>query len=596
MTFQEVLTKYNMFDSSNAGQAKFYFFSVEFTEVERSFWFDTTKTQSYINLATLLNYIQENQNLFVSNASKEKNPYLIFDIHPDNFMLSIPNHISSDPTICLVPNDKLRVFANSENSVPDIINDFSKDCPNEYIRRVMYLSINIEYLASILSELKNDKGEIILFDFLKKILDDINRCLGGINQLTYKVFDNVVRIIEEAPLKYDNLKKNTEYAKFNVYGVRPNEGSFISNINFNVTVTNDMATMITVGAQANGNQPGVNSTAFSKFNEGLIDRIMTEKTPDQNLTENSSDKDIIQEYEKTKQKYLKAVEDTYYNKKLTIEIRETLNNLNSDFTKEYVAKATNAEQIPAPFFLPFDLELGMLGLSGMKIFEKFVLTGESEKILPFYYRDNNGKSLIDFIIIDLKHSIKNNKWETVIKGRSIPSETSLEPKPVTKFTLSQEVLEAGIQATRNLTRIPRPNEGFPNANALREIIASLGYVEKGNELDNGGDITPELVVSAGAILRELKAKLNPSYYNTLVITAGNDLYHQRLGYTSTHTQGKAFDFVVKGIPPIVNQNTVLDDIVKILTPLKANGTIKVFIDEYRKPSGASTGGHFHLNI
>ena len=58
----------------------------------------------------------------------------------------------------------------------------------------------------------------------------------------------------------------------------------------------------------------------------------------------------------------------------------------------------------------------------------------------------------------------------------------------------------------------------------------------------------------------------------------------------------AFDFVIKGIPPMVNQNTVLNDIVKILTPLKANGTIKVFIDEYRNPSGASTGGHFHLNI
>ena len=93
-----------------------------------------------------------------------------------------------------------------------------------------------------------------------------------------KIFDNVVKIIEEASLKYDNLKEQKDYARFNVYGVRPNEGSFVKNIDFNVTITNDMATMVTVGAQANGNQPSVDSTALSKFNEGLIDRTKNKIT------------------------------------------------------------------------------------------------------------------------------------------------------------------------------------------------------------------------------------------------------------------------------------------------------------------------------
>jgi hypothetical protein len=503
-------------------------------------------------------------------------------------MLTFPGQISSDPRICLLPNENLRPF-----KLPDAINKFSEDCPNEYIGRLMYLFFGIEYLGSTLFELANEKGEIILENFLKRILDDTNKCLGGVNKLTYKIFDNVVKIIEEASLKYDNLKEQKDYARFNVYGVRPNEGSFVKNIDFNVTITNDMATMVTVGAQANGNQPSVDSTALSKFNEGLIDRTKNEVTTDKGNTENTQDTKAETEYATARKKYNDAKNNVYKERLLTSETIETLINFNSDFAKEYVGRLTENEQIPAPSFLPFDLNLTMMGLSGIKIFEKFALTEGSEKILPSYYRDNNGKSIIDFIVFDLKHSIKNNKWETTIKGTSIPSETSLEPKPVTKFTLSQEVLGAGLQATRNLTREPRPDEGFPNANALREIIASLGYTEKGNELDNGGDITPELVVAAGTVLRELKSKL---LYGTLEITAGNDLYHQNLSYTSTHTQGKAFDFVIRNKPPMINLNTILDDIIRILNPLKSNGTIKLFIDEYRKPSGASSGGHFHVNI
>jgi hypothetical protein len=354
--------------------------------------------------------------------------------------------------------------------------------------------------------------------------------------------------------------------------------------------------MISVGAQANGNQPGINSTAFSKFNTGLIDRTKTQITTDPGDPDPKKDTAAETEYKEANKKYKDAVYNVYFDKKLTPENIEILNNFNSDFSKKYVGTLVESEQIPAPSFLPFDLNLTMLGLSGIKIFEKFALTEGSEKILPPYYRDNNGKSLIDFIVLDLKHSIKDSKWETIIKGRSVPSETSLEPKPVTKFTLDQATIQAGLQATSNLTRIPRPNEGYPNANTLRQIISSLQYQEKGNEIDNGGDITPELVVAAETVLRELKTKLNSQYYSTIIITAGNDLYHQRLGYISTHTQGKAFDFVINGVPPMVNRNTVLNDIVNILTPLKARGIIKVFIDEYRNPTGASTGGHFHINI
>jgi hypothetical protein len=470
LTKEEILNKYNL-SKEDINDSSFFIEKFVFTEIEKTWFFgeDTTKSISYINLAFILKYIEKNQNLFVSNNDPTlKLPYLKFDISKDNFMLTFYSHISADPRICLIPNNKLRAFEIDK----EVINEFLVN-DNEYIGRVMNLLINVEYLGSILFELANEKGEIILDSFLKRMLDDINKCLGGVNQLTYKVFDNIVKIIEEAPLKYGNLKPKQNYSRFNVYGVRPNEGSFIKNIDFNVTITNDMATMISVGAQANGNQPGVNSTAFSKFNTGLIDRTKTQITTDPGDPDPEKDTAAETEYKEANKKYKDAVNNVYFEKNLTSGNIEILNNFNSDFSKKYVGTLVENEQIPAPFFLPFDLNLTMMGLSGIRIFEKFALTQGSEKILPSYYRDNNGKSLIDFIVMDLKHSIKDNKWETMVKGRSIPSETSLEPKPVTKFTLSQEVLEAGLQATRNLTRPP----GVCSNRSLEAIPPPIGNSE-----------------------------------------------------------------------------------------------------------------------
>jgi hypothetical protein len=373
--------------------------------------------QIYINLGFLLKYIESNQNLFITTTnSTDKKPYLTFDTTDDVYCLTFPSQMSSDPRICYIYNDGFK------NTVGDAGYDFKVD-DNPTIGRPLAILINIAYIIDLLSNLSNDKGEIILSDLLNNILTDINKCLGGVNKLTYKIFDNTVKIFDEIPLKYGNLKDSTEYIKYNVYGVRSNEGSFIKNIDFNVTITNDMATMITVGAQASGNQPGVNSTAFSKFNEGLIDRTKTEI-----YTDNSSYKSVfeIDEFNNLLTNFQKIVFQIYGSIKgkriLNDENVNTLTNLNSDFSKAYIGKIANEKYIPAPFFLPFDLNLTMIGLSGIKIFEKFALTEGSEKILPSYYRDNNGKSLIDFIVFDLKHSIKNNKWETTIKGKSIPSE------------------------------------------------------------------------------------------------------------------------------------------------------------------------------
>jgi len=125
-----------------------------------------------------------------------------------------------------------------------------------------------------------------------------------------------------------------------------------------------------------------------------------------------------------------------------------------------------------------------------------------------------------------------------------------------------------------------------NSGNLRTTLTSLGYDEKGNELSSGGEITDELSDIVSNILKELK---QTSPETKVTITSGNDQFHQGLGYNSKHTEGKAIDLTL---------NPYTSDISKIFTSIldsyKSKDSKFTYINEYDHPSGAATGGHFHL--
>ena len=52
---------------------------------------------------------------------------------------------------------------------------------------------------------------------------------------------------------------------------------------------------------------------------------------------------------------------------------KTLESINKDFISYVAGNANNLGFTPPPFFIPFDLQVKMEGLSGMKIFEKFAI-------------------------------------------------------------------------------------------------------------------------------------------------------------------------------------------------------------------------------
>ena len=79
-----------------------------------------------------------------------------------------------------------------------------------------------------------------------------------------------------------------------------------------------------------------------------------------------------------------------------------LKSISQTYARFVTGELNKQAQIPALGFFPFDLQLTISGLSGMRVYEKFKTT---EKILPSVYRDKDGNSKMDFLIKGINHLI-----------------------------------------------------------------------------------------------------------------------------------------------------------------------------------------------
>lgn len=122
---------------------------------------------------------------------------------------------------------------------------------------------------------------------------------------------------------------------------------------------------------------------------------------------------------------------------------------------------------------------------------------------------------------------------------------------------------------------------------LRSDLDELGYTEKGDELTSGGEITSDIAQITKVILDEFK-KVAPKVKVT--VTSGNDAFHHNLSYVSRHTKGQAIDITVS--PDNKESRSLMID---VLNRISAGNPGFSYIDEYSKPSGSATGGHFHIS-
>jgi zinc D-Ala-D-Ala carboxypeptidase len=285
-----------------------------------------------------------------------------------------------------------------------------KDLNKPYVGNLMHTYINMEYISSTLDKnIDIKESKISLYDFLDNLMTGVQNALGNVNnfETIYDEDKNTFRIIDNTfiPGVYNSSGEDAGIVQFNANILKNNYGSFVKSVNFKTKLSNNFATMTTVGAQSNGNTVGENATALSKWNTGLTDRIITDRVnPNTSIKSGSSVADTFLQNIVNLQNFNNQVHQKYLTD-------NDINNLRggiTDLFKMEIGELTNQGKIPGIGFIPFDLELTMLGLSGVKIYETYTI---DTTLLPKAYKDK-----IQFICSGVSHKVSDGEWVTTLNS------------------------------------------------------------------------------------------------------------------------------------------------------------------------------------
>ena len=585
---------------------------------------DDTTYQFYIRLGHFLEWMQEN---LVPKVQPSKTPLIKIDYETEqNIIYLLGRQLSTNPGICVFNTKFIAVDGSYTTEFAPGVETFRvslSGSKNTY-GKIMNSYFNMTYILKQMDSLKDEDGRVPLYDLIKSLCDGWNNATGNFNKLGVSIDadTNEVKIIDEVSLpdRDDWLKKfkeinptiSTELVTFDVYGYYyPKEGSeatsagFIKDIKFNTTITPNLATMITVGATSNGYVVGQDATALSAMNAGLEDRFK-EKIENNNNNNTVGTASLNESYNTalndfntfvrelgsqngtSKPTWNQEAIDSFASTAIQFyeydQAKQTLGekgeiNPSAVALGQQISSLKPLKQVASPNggFLPFDLTVTMDGLSGMKVYQKYTIDTN--------YLPSNYPNTLEFLIKGITNDISNNQWTTTLDSFAIPKNPFGSSVSQTSTAASSKSSSNGIRGTK-----PTFTGNTPNADKLRALLISLGYTEKGKELSNGGDISPELLRYASSVFKVIKKQL-PNL--NITVTGGNDRYHQKLSYKSSHSLGTGLDIAIS---PATSANKKSVDTILGGFAAGNQNLIVSFINEYDYPSSAATGGHFHLRI
>ena len=405
-----------------------------------------------------------------------------------NFIQNLPGQFSSNPTVCITPytsatslgKDSTVYGAFDAKILEDYIlmmeinklKDYFKIDSNPYVGRLAFIYVNYNYIKKLLKESKRNKDSSLpLLTFIQTMFNGISEALGGINKI--EVFEdtstNKIKFIENIPQNWGDLppgSKDTKFCKLNTFGVKNNvEGSIVKNMSLNATISKEFASMISIGAQANGNQLNENATAFSNYNKGLIDRTFKEKntdsdfdnqvtTPGDKLKENNKKLQEIWDEQLTKKSdtfspkegsyaggksFRKGlIYEVYWQTNWQQDMLDSLANANKTWTNLLQGIYSETGVVQSNFFLPFKLSLDIEGISGIRLFQKFEV---DDNVLPPSYAPNS----IDIQIKAANHTINSKEWTTKLETQSVP-------KPYVSDSVTEVLNQVKRQGRRSFTQ------------------------------------------------------------------------------------------------------------------------------------------------
>jgi hypothetical protein len=418
----------------------------------------------YIRFGKFLSFLQQN---IIPNINYDSTNKIIKidNNRVGNIIYIQPYTFSVDPKVCYIKRDYLlgSFVPGAENFLVDF--NGNTNIKGKY-GNIMNIYFNMEWILGKIDEMKDNKGKISLYGLLDALCKGYNESTGNFNKLepvidtetnTIKILDDVAlpdrnAILESSYITdvykdisteeviFDTYKYNLGI-KESIYGENVSHAGFIKDLSFTTTISPELATMITVGSTKQGYIKGADATSLSRMNNGLIDRFK-EKITNADEIENEPPQPLNVQYTaaivsfntlitqlgttptKTLPIYdLNAIQDY---KNLQTQIIEYYQYTEIEKNRSSNPNASSANS----GFLPFDLSLKMDGLSGMKVYQKFIIDTD---FLPTNY-----PGALEFLIKGITHTIAKNEWITSIESMAIPK--------------NPFAVDSSIEAERNTNR------------------------------------------------------------------------------------------------------------------------------------------------
>jgi|11_taG_2_1085331.scaffolds.fasta_scaffold00898_7 hypothetical protein len=565
-----------------------------------------------------------------------------YEVNEDEtYMASFPGNMSADPNICMKSfgqaNNKIagKKYSDStystglDTKVGKVMWEYSRKVDGKkklvtpfLAYRLSQVWINLNFVTTLLKDLRgkdeSEKQEVPLLDLVQGILTGINESCGGINN--FRVISDEetseIKILSESPALIDKTTVNDKerYTVINTYGFdtgidsTTTHGSFVTNLDLNSELSDKMATQITIGAASNNNSVNGEGAVFASYSKGLKDAMFVQKQSVlQNLSggKNQTPTERIDKIMEESSFHEAAYEIYGKNQFDEDGYITTLKSVNSSIAPKIMDQYFNKGLAPSPSFLPFNLSLTMHGLGGIRIYDAFKIDG---KVLPLSYNPKD----IKLIIKSLSHSVSLDGWKTTLSTLSVPdndaytSVPSSDPATNINPTGGGGGNSGGSTTTNTNTRKSANNFSgpTPNADALRGTMAACGIQEKqsgsnglgsttdGPQLSNGGDIKSDTAKAMQAIFQEIFKQCGS---NALLVTGGNDLYHQNASPNSAHKAGQGIDMVWK--TKSSNYQKIIDILDGFTLGTQNKGAGRIWwINEYIRKTKNGTGNHFHIMV
>lgn len=467
----------------------------------------------YLSFKALLKWIGANINLY---SNEEEVIKIDWESNKPMFMYS--TSVSCNLQTCYIQNAYLDTTPGTIKAATGIgtfrpIDLFDNDTDSKYaellfaarkdanvvtdpslyptVGNINNIYINIALLSQQTRASKESKGDtkISIREYLQNVCNEVNKALGSINDL--QVVSDVdtgvetLTIVDYQQKRVRGLVKDTNITTIKAQGL----GSMLTNIQAQSSITPEIATMISVGAQAQGNAVGVEATSFSRLSAGLKDRVYPTKGIGEDGKQGKQQPNPLEDrFSGALRSYMELVGnqvptlgDTFGPVSLESTDKSDIENIAVEFYKSALAKFTETGQTSTAF-IPIKLDFSLYGISGIKIFQKFKLSND---VLPISYKGD-----FDFIVTGVSHTVDNSAWSTSISSLISIKDQKLDKDAGTHIPVTIPIIDPSNYLVNRITKqkigtVETTNGEVPDS-LMKELPSILTTKYKGNTLTSDG--------------------------------------------------------------------------------------------------------------